>query len=298
MNAYFNENTIVFLNGKFTPATDAKTGVYDQSLHYGNAVFEGIRAYHTSQGTQIFKAREHYQRLLNSAEKMYMKVPYTIEQLISLTYQLLEHNHLSSAYIRPLVFAGPNMSLKGAGKVSLMIAVWEWGNYLGNDVLNVMISSFQRPHPKAFFMEAKVAGHYVNSILASTEAQNEGYDDALLLDNEGNVAEGPGANFFYEKNGKLYTSPLGHILPGITRSTIIQLAKQIGIEVIEKHSKPEEVLTADGAFFTSTALEVCGIRSINSKTLSKNWEDTLGYQLQALYKQKVLLGEYESYAII
>jgi branched-chain amino acid aminotransferase len=295
---YYNENTILFLDGKFIKATEAKTGLYDQSIHYGNAVFEGIRAYHTAQGSQIFKAREHYQRLLNSAEKMFMKSPYSLETFTQLTYQLLDLNNLNAAYIRPLIFAGPNMNLHGAGEVHVMIAVWEWGNYLGNDPLDIMISSFQRPHPNAFYMDAKIAGHYVNSILASTEARNKGYDDALLLDWKGNLSEGPAANFFFEKNGKLYTAPPGNILMGITRATVIEIAKEMGVEVIEKESKPDELLDADGAFFTSTALEISGIKSVNGKAFRKNWEQSLGYQIEIKYKQRVMLNEYENYAII
>lgn len=295
---YYHPESYVFLDGSFIKASEAKGGLFDQSMHYGNAAFEGIRAYHTPQGTQIFKAKEHYDRLKNSAYRMFMEIPYYTDELISLTYQLLEKNHLSSAYIRPLIFAGPNMELNGAGKVSVMIAAWEWGNYLGNDPLNIMISSFQRPHPQAFFMDAKIAGHYVNSILANTEAKQKGFDDALLLDWQGNLSEGSAANFFFEKDKRLYTSPEGNILLGITRATVIEIAEEMGIEVIEKESKPDELLDADGAFFTSTAIEISGIQSVNRKPFRKSWEKSLGYQIEHKYKQRVLLNEYENYAII
>lgn len=295
---YYHSDTFIYFNGEFVKASEAKIDLFGQSLHYGNAVFEGIRAYHTAQGPQVFKAREHFERLLNSCKKMHLNVNYSVDSLIKITYRLLELNQLPCSYIRPLVFAGPNMTLKGSGQVNIMLAAWEWGNYLGNDPLDIMISSFRRPNAQAFFMEAKIAGHYVNSILASTEAHSKGFDDALLLDDKGYISEGPAANIFFEKDDKLFTPPLGNILPGITRATVFEIVSEMGVEVIEKNILPEELMEADGAFFTSTAIEISGINSLNRNKFRKKWEHTLGYQIELKYKQRVLLNEYVNYVII
>lgn len=295
---YYNENTTVFLNGKWLKAKNAKTDLYAQTLHYGNGVFEGIRSYNTEDGVQIFKAKEHFERLLFSAEKMHIKLNYTVEELTALTYELLEKNNLKDAYIRPLVYLGANMSLQPTDEVHVFICAWEWGKYLGSDLLNIMTSSYQRPNPKSCHVDAKVVGHYTNSILATTEAKQKGFDEALLLDANGNVAEGPGANFFYEKDGVLYTSPLGNILPGITRATVLELAKELKFEVVEKYFTPEEVKGADGAFFTGTAAEVAGIGSLDRVNFKFKWEDTMGYVLSNMYKQRVAFREYNSFYLV
>lgn len=295
---YYNENTTVFLNGKWLKASEAKTDLYAQTLHYGNGVFEGIRSYDTEDGVQVFKAKEHYERLLYSAEKMHIKLNYSVGELTELTYQLLEKNNLRDAYIRPLVYLGVNMSLQPTEEVNVFLCAWEWGKYLGNDLLNLMTSSYQRPNPKSCHVEAKVVGHYTNSILATTEAKSKGFDEALLLDAKGNVAEGPGANFFYEKDGVIYTSPLGNILPGITRSTVIGLAKELNFKVVEKYFTPEEVKGADGAFFTGTAAEVAGIASLDGVNFKMKWEDTMGSELARMYKHRVSSREYKSFDLV
>lgn len=295
---YYNEDTTVFLNGKWLKAKDATTDLYAQTLHYGNGVFEGIRSYNTEDGVKIFKAKEHYERLLYSAEKMHIKLNYTSEQLIDLTYELLEKNNLKDAYIRPLVYLGVNMSLQPTDEVNVFLCAWEWGKYLGSDLLNIMTSSYQRPNPKSCHVDAKVVGHYTNSILATTEAKQKGFDEALLLDANGNVAEGPGANFFYEKNGVLYTSPLGNILPGITRATVLELANELKFKVVEKYFTPEDVKGADGAFFTGTAAEVAGIGSLDGINFKLKWEDTMGYVLANMYKQRVAFREYNSFYLV
>ena len=295
---YYNDNTVVFFDGQWMKAKDLMVSPYAQTMHYGSGVFEGIRSYATPDGTRIFKSDEHYKRLLHSANKMHLKVNQTAEGFTSLTYQLLEKNNLSDAYIRPLIFAGANMSLTPTDEVHVMLCAWEWGKYLGNKLLDVMTSSYQRPNPKSCHVEAKVTGHYVNSILATTEAKQKGFDEALLLDANGNVAEGPGANFFFEKNEVLYTSPLGNILPGITRATMFELCNELGFKLVEKYFTPEEVKGADSAFFTGTAAEVAGIASLDKVNFKLKWEDSLGSILQAKYTRRVAFNEYGNFSLV
>jgi branched-chain amino acid aminotransferase len=218
---------------------------------------------------------------------MGISLEYPVEELISITYELLYRNNFKNAYIRPLVYMGTDMSLRTPRKTNLMISAWKWGPYLGEKLLRVMTSSFERPNPKSSHLDAKISGHYVTSILAVNEAKAQGYDEALLLDMNGFVSEGPGANFFYEKDGVLYTSPKGHILPGITRKTIIQLAYDFDIPVQELHFNIEHVEGADGAFFTGTAAEVVGLKSLNDVPFSKPWDETYGYKLKNAYRSLV-----------
>lgn len=295
---YYNNNTEVFYNGEWLKAKDLMVSPYVQTLHYGSGVFEGIRSYATPDGTRIFKAKEHYERLKYSAEKMHLKLGYSGEELTNLSYQLLERNNLSNAYLRPLVFAGANMSLTPTDEVHVMLCAWEWGKYLGDKLLRLTTSSFQRPNPKSCFVDAKVSGHYANSILATTEAKQKGFDEALLLDATGNVAEGPGANFFFEKDEVLYTPPLGNILPGITRATMFELCDELGFKLVEKYFTPKEVYEADSAFFTGTAAEVAGIESLDGKKFKLNWEDSLGSILQAKYTRRVAFNEYGNFSLV
>jgi branched-chain amino acid aminotransferase len=285
---YYNENTIVYYNKEFIKASEVKGDVYSQSLHYGYAVFEGIRAYNTTNGPKIFKPVEHFERMKFSCEAVGIPYPFNNEQLIQSCYDLLVKNNLTDAYIRPLVTCPPNMSLTKAKDAQLLIAAWEWHAYLGHNLLRVVTSSVRRPNAAAFKMEAKVSGHYVNSIMASQEAKDKGYDEALLLDTEGFVAEGPGANFFIEKDGILYTPQKGNILPGITRATIIELCDEAGIEVVEKQITPKEAHDADSAFYCGTAAEVIGFKSLDDVVYKLEWKDTLGAVLQKAYKEKVL----------
>ncbi len=285
---YYNSSTLIYLNGKFVKAAEAKTDLYGQSLHYGLAAFEGIRAYKTHNATRVFKIKEHYKRLQRSCELLNIPFPWEINELIKQTYRLLELNNLKDAYIRPLVYSEPNMSLVAPQAVSIMICAWEWGSYLGDKQLKVCISPFQRPNPKSTFVEAKISGHYVNSILASTDAKQKGFDEALLLDMNENVAEAPGANIFIEKNGKLYTPSLGNILAGITRATVIELCQVLDIEVIEKPISVAELKNADGAFFCGTAAEIVGIHTIDDVVYRQRWSDSIGATIQRAYKNLVL----------
>ena len=291
---YYNEETIIYLNGSWVKAKDAQVGLYNQTMHYGNGVFEGIRSYDTPDGTRIFKAKEHYDRLHYSAKMMHIDLQITSEEFEKISYELLERNDLKDAYIRPLVFLGDNMSLTPTQEVHVVIMAWQWGKYLGDNMLRVMLSSYQRPNPKACHVEAKVVGHYTNSILATTEAKQKGFDEALLTDINGYVAEGPGANFFYEKDGKLFTAPLGNILAGITRATVFEIAKELDIEVEERYFKPEEIETADAAFFCGTAAEVIGIQQFNDYVFPSKWDETQASMIKRMYKRRVAFNEHNN----
>ena len=288
---YFNEQTTIYLNGEFVKATKATADLYGQSLHYGYGVFEGIRAYNTENGVRVYKATEHYERLKKSCQMINIPFEYDVDDLIEQTYKVLEVNNFTDAYVRPLVFCGPNISLTKQNSVSILICAWEWGAYLGDNLLNVTISSFCRPHPKSTKIEAKVCGHYVNSILATTEAKDKGFDEAILLDTDGFLAEGPGSNLFFEKEGKLFTPKTGNILPGITRATVVELCKDLEIELTEGAFLPEDLANADSAFLCGTAAEIIGLQSLEKKNFPKNWNETLGKKLQTAYKNLVLEKE-------
>lgn len=295
---YYKNNSTVFLNGSFIKAKDAKFSLYSQTLHYGIGVFEGLRSYRTKDGARIFKVKEHLERLLNSARLMNIPVDYTVEELIQISYLLLDRNDLEEAYLRPMFFLGENLSLKITGHSNLFIAVFPWGKLLGDKRLNLCISSYLKQSSKAFHVQSKTNGHYVNSILASTEATHLGYDEAILLDQKGYVTGGSATNIFYEKNGKFYTPPHGSIFPGITRRAVIEMAAARDIEVIEKDFTPEELYEADVAFFTGTAAEVVGINSINKIPYKKDYESTLTYGIEKDFKTFVRNNYDSNYTII
>ncbi|MCO5233748.1 MAG: branched-chain-amino-acid transaminase [Chitinophagales bacterium] len=285
---YHTDKTILFFNGNFRNVKDFKISPFNQTLHYGYGVFEGIRAYHTAQGPHLFKVRRHFERLLASSEKMGISVPYTSQELINYAYELIEKNGLKEAYVRPLVFMDKNMTLRAdAEHPNVLMTCWKWTRYYDNNELNVMVSSWRRLHPKTTYIDSKIIGHFPNDILATKEARDKGYDEALMLDLEGYVAQGPGCSFFYEKNGKLYVPPSDKVFPSITRQTLMDIAKQMGIEVIEREFGVEDVTQADGAFFTGTAAEVAGVKFINGHQLKLDWEDTIGHLLHNRYKRIV-----------
>lgn len=291
---YYNENTTIYFNGAFVRAADAGTDLYGQSLHYGYAVFEGIKSYQTRDGCNIFKVREHYDRLRRSAEMMHIPFTYGTEELIKLTEEVLQRNGFTNAYIRPLVICTPNMSLSKAKESRLVIEAWEWTNGYLSDKMRIMTSSYQRPNPKAFHVEAKVSGHYVNSILACQEAKDAGFDEALVLDAHGFVAESSGANIFYEKDGTLYTPPRGSILPGITRATVMEICKELNIPVQEKHFTPAEMKGADAGFFCGTAAEIAALDSLDHIPFTKTWENSLSYKIQMAYREMVTCTKAET----
>lgn len=289
MATYYNSETILYLNGEYVKAAEAKMDLYSQSFHYGYSVFEGIRSYRTVNGeTKIFKAKEHYDRLQRSAELVNLPYHWTTEELTEVTYEVLKRNDLQDAYIRPVVYAPANMSFVQNEQSFLVIEVWAMQPFLGDKLLRIMTSSFERPNPKAFKIEAKAAGHYVNSLLASHEAKAKGFDEALLLDMNGNVAEAPGANLFYEKDGKLFTPAKGNILPGITRATVFELCAELGIAVEEKVFTIDELKNADAVFYCGTAAEVIGFDSLDDHQFPLKWNDSVSRKIQMAYKNLVV----------
>jgi branched-chain amino acid aminotransferase len=294
---YYTKDTILFLNGRFSKAVDARSDLYSQTLHYGMGVFEGIRAYQTMNGVKIFKAFEHFERLKKGCALVGIPFQQDTEELIQIAYLLLEKNNLSDAYIRPLVYCGPNMTLTQPTEASLMMCAWEWDKYHGDKMLKLCISSYQRPNPNSMKVEAKVTGNYVNSILATSEAIARGYDEALMLDMEGNIAQAPGANFFLEKDGILYTPPLGHILPGTTREIVTSICQELGIPVKEQKIIPQDLEEADSAFLCGTAAEIAAIESIDAKPFKKDWFESFGASIQETYKCQVREKSF-SYVII
>lgn len=280
------ETKFIWMDGKLVPWKDAKVHVLTHTLHYGLGVFEGIRFYETPKGPAVFRLKDHIKRLFDGAGKAFMKIPYTEEQINEAILKTVKENVVKTGYIRPIFFYGyGKMGLDPHGApVNCSIAVWPWDPYLGEDAVKVKISTFMRLHPKTTKAECKICGHYVNSIFASCEAKAEGYEEALLLDYQGNIAEGPGENLFIVKDGKLLTPKLGNILHGITRKSIIQIAKDEGIEVEETTLTPEDMKNADEAFFTGTAAEVSPIKSLDGQKIG----DSAPGPITAKIKEKFL----------
>ena len=279
----------IWYDGKLVPWREATTHVLTHSLHYGMGVFEGVRAYKTSQGTAIFRLKEHTERLFNSAHIFQMAMPWDRDTLNEAQKEVIRANNLESGYLRPLAFYGSEklgVSPKGA-KVHVVVAAWPCGAYLGEEGLErgirVKTSSFTRHHVNISMVRAKACGHYINSILANNEATNDGYDEALLLDPEGYVSEGAGENIFIVKKGKLYTPDLTSCLEGITRATVLQLAEELGLQVLEKRITRDEVYAADEAFFTGTAAEVTPIRELDGRQIGIGRRGPVTAKLQEKY---------------
>jgi branched-chain amino acid aminotransferase len=280
---------VIWYDGKMVPWRDATTHVLTHTLHYGMGVFEGVRAYKTTQGTAIFRLKEHTDRLFNSAHIFGMKMPYDRETLMQAQLAAVRDNKLESGYLRPLAFYGSEAMGISAKTLSthVIVAAWPWGAYLGKEALEngirVKTSSFTRHHVNITMCRAKASSSYTNSILAHQEAAQDGYDEALLLDVDGYVAEGSGENIFIVKQGKLYTPDLTSCLEGITRDTIIRLAAEIGVPVIEKRITRDEVYCCDEAFFTGTAAEVTPIRELDRRTIGAGKRGPITTQLQAMF---------------
>lgn len=289
MQAMADRDGLIWLDGKMVPWRDAKVHVLTHTLHYGMGVFEGVRAYETAQGAAIFRLQAHTDRLFNSAKIMNMSMPYSKEEINEAQRAAVRENNLKSAYIRPMAFYGAEgMGLRADNlKVHVMVAAWTWGAYMGAENLEkgikVATSSFTRHHPNISMTKAKANGAYMNSMLALQEAIRHGSDEALLLDKEGYVSEGSGENFFMVRDGVIYTPLLTSALDGITRKTIMQLAAEMGIPVVERNITRDEVYICDEAFFTGTAAEVTPIRELDGRAIGAGSRGPITTALQAKY---------------
>jgi len=280
---------VIWLDGELVPWREAKTHVLTHTLHYGMGVFEGVRAYHADKGTAIFRLQEHTDRLFRSAHIMMMPMPFDKETLNEAQRTVVRENNLDSAYIRPMCFYGSEgMGLRADNlKVHVMVAAWSWGAYLGAEGMEkgirIRTSSFTRHHVNITMCKAKANGNYMNSMLALREALTCGADEAMLLDNEGYVAEGSGENIFVVRDGIIYTPDLTSALDGITRNTIFQLADEIGVTIKEKRITRDEVYIADEAFFTGTAAEVTPIREVDGRVIGAGKRGPITERLQSMY---------------
>lgn len=280
---------VIWFDGEMVPWREAKVHVLTHTLHYGMGVFEGVRAYQTDKGAAIFRLEEHTRRLFDSAHIMQMKMPFDKATISEAQRQAVSQNNLETAYIRPMCFYGSEgMGLRADNlKVHVIVAAWQWGAYLGKEALEkgirIRTSSFTRHHVNISMCKAKANGHYINSMLALQEALSCGYDEAMLLDNEGYVAEGSGENIFVVRDGVIYTPDLTSALNGITRSTLFELASSQGLEIREKRITRDEVYIADEVFFTGTAAEVTPVREVDDRTIGDGERGPITEKLQTMY---------------
>ena len=279
----------IWFNGKLVDWRDANIHVLTHSLHYGMAVFEGVRAYKTDQGPAIFRLDEHTKRWFNSAKIFQMEMPYSQEELMKAQLEVVKANQLESCYLRPIAWIGSEklgISPKG-NQILVSIAAWQWGAYLGEDGLNkgirVKTSSFSRHHVNVSLVRAKASGYYINSILANQEVTAHGYDEALLLDTDGYVSEGSGENVFIVRDGVIYTPDLASCLAGITRDSIITIAHDLGFEVREKRITRDEMYCSDEAFFTGTAAEVTPIRELDDRIIGNGGRGPVTEKIQNVF---------------
>jgi len=285
---------VIWFDGELVPWKDAKVHVLTHTLHYGLGVFEGVRAYQTeSDGTCIFRLKEHTDRLFGSAHILQMQMPFDKETINEAHRAVVRENGLAEAYLRPMCFYGSEgMGLRADNlKTHVIVAAWHWPSYMSPEAkergIKVRTSSYTRHHVNISMCKAKANGNYINSMLALKEALNGGAEEALLLDNEGYVAEGSGENIFIVRKGKLYTPELTSCLDGITRDTIFILAKELGLEIIEKRITRDEVYLADEAFFTGTAAEVLPIRELDARTIGEGVRGPITTKLQSMYFDQV-----------
>ncbi|MEJ2575664.1 MAG: branched-chain amino acid transaminase [Gammaproteobacteria bacterium] len=289
MQTMADRDGVIWLDGEMVPWREAKTHVLTHTLHYGMGVFEGVRAYHADQGTAIFRLADHTDRLFRSAHILGMPMPYDRATINEAQRAAIRENNLESAYIRPMCFYGSEgMGLRADNlQVHVMVAAWAWGAYLGEDGMTrgirIRVSSFTRHHVNITMCRAKANGNYMNSMLALKEALDTGYDEALLLDAEGYVMEGSGENIFIVRDGVIYTPDLTSALDGITRKTVVRLAEEDGLEVVEKRITRDEVYIADEAFFTGTAAEVTPIREVDNRVIGSGTRGPITERLQSKY---------------
>jgi branched-chain amino acid aminotransferase len=290
----------IWFNGEMVDWDKAQVHVLSHALHYGSGVFEGIRAYETPKGPAIFRLTEHIERLMDSSKIYLMPVPYSVEQLVEATKELVRVNKLNSSYIRPIIFRGyGEMGLNPLNSpVDVAIATWSWGTYLGEEGMKngikAMISSFRRIDPNSLPPAAKATGQYINSILAKLEAIYSNYEEAILLDSRGFVSEGTGENIFVVKNGVIHTpSTAASILEGITRDTVIELARDMGYEVIERDLVRSDLFLADELFVTGTAAEITPIREVDKREIGRPGPVTIALQEKFFAAVKGEDAEYE-----
>ena len=286
---YADRDGVIWMDGKKVPWRDANVHVLTHTLHYGVGAFEGIRAYKTDKGTCLFRLGDHIKRLFDTAHILEMDVPYTRDEINKACVESVKDNQLETAYVRPLVYYGSEGMGLHASSLSTHVAVaaWYWGAYLGSDALEkgirIKTSSFTRHLVNSVMCKAKACGNYINSIIALQEALKDGYDEALMLDNEGMVAEGSGENIFIVRDGVLYTPELTSSLEGITRDTVMTLARQDGLQVVEKRITRDEIYICDEAFFSGTAAEVTPIRELDNRKIGAGSIGPLTKQLQKAY---------------
>jgi len=289
MSSMADRDGLIWFDGEMIPWRDAKIHVLTHTLHYGMGVFEGVRAYEAEKGTAIFKLQEHTDRLFRSAHIMRMDMPFDKETLNAAQLSVVKENNLHEAYLRPMVFYGSEgMGLRADNlKSHVIVAAWSWPSYMSPEAtekgIKVRTSSYTRHHVNISMCKAKANGHYINSMLALNEALECGCDEALLLDNEGYVAEGSGENIFVIRNGVMYTPELTSCLDGITRNTIFSFAEELGVEVREKRITRDEVYVADEAFFTGTAAEVLPIRELDGRLIGSGSRGVLTEKFQSMY---------------
>ncbi|WP_096085476.1 branched-chain amino acid transaminase [Agaribacterium haliotis] len=300
--SFADRDGVIWFDGELVDWRDARVHVLTHTLHYGMGVFEGVRAYEAGKhGTSIFKLEEHTKRLFRSAHIMDMAMPYSIEELNEAQKLVVRENDLHEAYLRPMAFYGSEgMGLRADNlKTHVIVAAWNWPSYMSPEARDVGIkvrtSSYTRHHVNISMCKAKANGHYINSMLALKEALQCGCEEALLLDNEGYVAEGSGENIFIVREGKIYTPELTSCLDGITRATIFQLAEDCGYEIIEKRITRDEVYVADEAFFTGTAAEVLPIRELDARKIGEGKRGPITTKLQDLYF-KAVRGELDQHS--
>ena len=291
----------IWMDGELVDWDDAKVHVLTHALHYGTGVFEGIRAYETAKGAGVFRLTDHIRRLFRSAAVYMMEIPFGLDELVAAAKETVRVNGLKSCYVRPIAFhAYGEMGLNPLfAPISMAIGVWAWGSYLGDECLEngarLLISSWRRPDPNAFPTQAKATGQYINSGLAKVEAIKAGYDDALMLGPDGTVAEGTGENLFIVRDGTLITPPESSgILLGVTRDSVIQIAKDAGYETVERKLLRPDVYTADEAFLTGTAAEVTPIREVDGRILASNGRGPITKEIQQTYFAAVK-GEIDRY---
>jgi len=298
---FMNEAKYIWMNGEFVEWNNAKVHILTHTLHYGNGVFEGTRAYMTDKGLAIFKLREHTKRLLNSAKIVKLDVPYSLEELETAQLELLRKNDFkSNVYIRPIIFLGyGKMGLYHIGApVETSIAAWEWGAYLGDEGLEngirVKTSSITRNPVTSTFGKAKAVANYLNSQMAKFEAMEAGYEEALMLDSEGFVAEGSGECFFIVRDGKLISPPNDNSLESITQNTVFEIAKEMGIEIERRRITRDEVYIADEAFFTGTAAEITPVKELDARIIGNGSRGEITKKIQSAYFD-IVYGRNEKY---